>query len=152
MVAMDPSALVDVLERITVGAVGLTTRALTQAAPGVELTFQQWRAILILGERPDGQRISEVAARVGVTLPATGRLLRRLEGRGLVVLATDDEDRRATRARLSPSGREVRAEIVRFRRRALRAIAKAAAGAQATGPDGSDEALHRIATEFGTYS
>ena len=118
-------ALADHLERIAVGAVGLTTRALSQADTGFELTFPQWRALLVLGENPDGARIGEVAARVGVTLPATSRLLRRLERRGLTTLAADEQDRRATRARLSHRGRKVRAAILGHRRAALREVASA---------------------------
>jgi DNA-binding MarR family transcriptional regulator len=116
-------ALADDLERIAVGAVGLTTRALALADTGFELTFPQWRALLVLGEESDGARIGEVAARVGVTLPATGRLLRRLERRGLTALSVDELDRRATRARLTDRGRTVRATILAHRRAALRQIA-----------------------------
>lgn len=120
-------ALAADLERIAVGAVGLTTRALTQAHAGFELTFPQWRALLVLGEGEEGARIGEVAARVGVTLPATSRLLRRLERRGLTTLAVDEQDRRATRARLTDRGREVRAAILAHRRAAMREIADALA-------------------------
>ena len=118
-------ALADHLERIAVGAVGLTTRALAQADTGFELTFPQWRALLVLGEDSDGARIGEVAARVGVTLPATSRLLRRLERRGLTTLSVDEHDRRATRARLSPRGRTVREAILAHRRAALQEVATA---------------------------
>ena len=116
-------ALADDLERIAVGAVGLTTRALALTDTGFELTFPQWRALLVLGEDSDGARIGEVAARVGVTLPATGRLLRRLERRGLMALSVDELDRRATRARLTDRGRTVRETILAHRRTALRQIA-----------------------------
>jgi DNA-binding MarR family transcriptional regulator len=115
----ESDVLADALERIAVGSVGLTTRALAQADPGFELTFPQWRALLVLGEEDDGARIGEVAARVGVTLPATSRLLRRLERRGLTMLAVDERDRRATRARLTDRGRTVRAAILAHRRAAL---------------------------------
>jgi DNA-binding MarR family transcriptional regulator len=115
--------LTDYLERIAVGAVGLTARALELADTGFELTFPQWRALLVLGEGDDGSRIGEVAARVGVTLPATSRLLRRLERRGLTTLAVDEQDRRATRARLTDRGRAVREAILAHRRAALREIA-----------------------------
>ena len=118
-------ALADDLERIAVGAVGLTTRALAQADTGFELTFPQWRALLVLGEEADGARIGEVAARVGGTLPATSRLLRRLERRGLTVLSVDELDRRATRARLTDHGRTVRETILAHRRAVLREIADA---------------------------
>jgi DNA-binding MarR family transcriptional regulator len=118
-------ALTDDLERIVVGAVGLTTRSLASEDAGFELTFPQWRAILVLGEREDGARIGEVAARVGGTLPATSRLLRRLERRGLTTLAADEQDRRATRARLSERGRAVRAGILEHRRATLQEVAAA---------------------------
>jgi DNA-binding MarR family transcriptional regulator len=116
---METEELTAMLERIVSGAVGLTTQALGEATPGFELTFSQWRAMQILGESGAGERVGTVARRVGVTLPATGRQLRRLERRGLVELATDEVDRRATRARLTPAGRDVRDAIVRYRRRIL---------------------------------
>jgi DNA-binding MarR family transcriptional regulator len=120
--------LATALERIAVGAVGLTTRALDQAGAGFELTFPQWRAILVVGGEQDGARIGEVAARVGVTLPATSRLLRRLERRGLTALAADEHDRRATRVRLTPRGMGVRSAILAHRREALREIAETLRG------------------------
>jgi DNA-binding MarR family transcriptional regulator len=116
--------LAELLERLSVGAVGVTTRALADATPGFEMTFPQWRALLIIGASPDGARVSEVAARVGVTLPATGRLLRRLERRGLLALATDADDRRATRARLTEAGQASRDAILAYRRRLLDEVAR----------------------------
>src|SRR5665811_402360 len=126
--ASTTAALAADLERIAVGAVGLTTRALAEAHPGFDLTFPQWRALLVLGEGEDGARIGEVAARVGVTLPATSRLLRRLERRGLTTLAVDEQDRRATRARLTDRGRAVRAAIIAHRRAALLDVASSLRG------------------------
>jgi DNA-binding MarR family transcriptional regulator len=111
------------LDRIAIGAVGLTTRALAMADTGFELTFPQWRAILVVGEDPDGARVGEVATRVGVTLPATSRLLRRLERRGLTTLATDSVDRRATRVRLTTRGNDIRSSILAHRRAVLDEIA-----------------------------
>ncbi len=136
------------LERIVIGAVGITTRALEQAAPGVDLTFSQWRALLILGERPDGIRVGEVAARVGVTLPATSRLLRRLERRDLVALAPDDTDRRATRARLTARGGDVRDAIIEFRESTLREIVQSAG--VGGGPPGraTGAAIRALAVSF----
>jgi DNA-binding MarR family transcriptional regulator len=118
----DADALTNELERIVVGAVGLTTRALAQADAGFELTFPQWRALLVLGENVDGARVGEVATRVGVTVPATSRLLRRLEARGLTTLSVDEQDRRATRARLTDRGGRVRSAILAHRRAALREL------------------------------
>ncbi len=105
------------------GTVGLTTRALAHAETDFELTFPQWRAILVVGADTNGARVGEVAARVGVTLPATSRLLRRLERRGLTTLGPDGADRRATRARLTERGQVIRAAILAHRRIALEAVA-----------------------------
>lgn len=107
-----------------VGAVGLTSRALAEAAPDVELTFPQWRALVIVGDSDGGVRVGRVAERIGITSPATGRLLRRLSQRGLVTLTADDDDRRATVARLTPLGRQTRTAIVAYRRQALRSLAE----------------------------
>ncbi|HEV8404020.1 MAG TPA: MarR family winged helix-turn-helix transcriptional regulator [Candidatus Limnocylindrales bacterium] len=116
-------AIADDLERIAIGAVGLTTRALAGAETDLELTFPQWRAILVVGNDADGARIGEVAARVGVTLPATSRLLRRLERRGLTALESDTVDRRATRVRLTERGHAIRSAILAHRRAALEEMA-----------------------------
>jgi DNA-binding MarR family transcriptional regulator len=111
------------LERIAVGVVGLTARMLASAAQGAELTFQQWRAIFVVGESDDGARVGQVATRLATSLTATSRLLRRLETRGLLALATDEADRRATRARLTTDGRVIRTTIMEGRRTVLVGIA-----------------------------
>ncbi len=141
-------ASIGALERIVIGSVGITTQALAQAAPDVELTFSQWRALLVLADPPSGYRVGEVAARVGVTLPATSRLLRRLERRGLVALAPDEADRRATRATLTAHGAEVRDAILAFRRAALRDIAVQAGTAR---PRLSARAIDSLAASFERY-
>ena len=144
-----PSVAIAALERIVIGSVGITTQALAQAAPDAELTFSQWRALLILGDPPSGHRVGEVAARVGVTLPATSRLLRRLERRGLVALAPDEADRRATRATLTGHGADVRDAIIAFRLAALRDIAEHA-GAQGSRVSGA--AIDSLAASFERYA
>jgi DNA-binding MarR family transcriptional regulator len=146
---LNANALTDELERIVVGAVGLTTRALAQADASFELTFPQWRALLVLGEDPDGARVGEVATRVGVTVPATSRLLRRLERRGLTTLSVDAQDRRATRARLTDRGGGVRAAILAQRRSALRKLV-----AVLQNPERLDlgEGLRVIADEFELFA
>jgi DNA-binding MarR family transcriptional regulator len=105
----------DLLERIVVAGVAITTRALSEARPALDLTFTQWRAMVVVGERAEGARVSEVAARVGVTLPATSRLLRRLAARGLVEISGDAHDRRASRARLTAAGQTARDAILAYR-------------------------------------
>ena len=107
--------LVDWLAGIVFGGVAITTTALQAAADGQELTFTQWRAIVRVGEQEDGCRVGEVAARLNAALPATSRLLRRLERRGLLTLERDERDRRATRARLTESGATLRSSVLAYR-------------------------------------
>jgi DNA-binding MarR family transcriptional regulator len=109
-------ALVDALERIVVAGVAMTNSAFVRARPGLELTFPQWRVLVELGDRPDGRPVNEVSRLIAVTLPATGRQLRRLEQRGLLVLEPDPRDRRVTRARLTEAGMEARASVMADRR------------------------------------
>jgi DNA-binding MarR family transcriptional regulator len=116
--------MVDALERIVFAGVALTTRALSEARGDLDLTLAQWRVLVVLGEAQDGATISQVAGRIGVTLPATSRQLRRLERRGLVDISRDQRDRRATRVRLTRLGRSARDEVISFRRRKIVQIAE----------------------------
>jgi len=124
MEVMSPSTgLTDAIESIVVGAVGLTSRALAEAAPDIELTIPQWRALVIVGDGDPGVRVGRVAERIGTSSPATSRLLRRLSQRGLLTLSPDVHDRRATLARLTPAGDRTRRAIVGYRQQALRSLA-----------------------------
>ncbi len=118
---MPDRTLATLLERIVLAGVGLTTRALAEAAPGTDLTFPQWRVIVVLGEHANGATVSAVAARIGVTVPATSRQLQRLARRGLVEIRPDEQDRRAVRARLTGNGRATRRAIFAYRRRRIAA-------------------------------
>jgi DNA-binding MarR family transcriptional regulator len=123
--------------------VALTTVALSAGRAGSELTFPQWRVLVVLGALPDGATTTEIARRVGVTLPATSRQLRRLSARGLIALAPDPKDRRAVRAVLSDGGRELRDAIIAYRRERIASIASEVSVRPTTEGD-----LARIATAF----
>jgi len=69
-----------------------------------------------LAHEPDGSRVGDLAARLGVRPPTASQLLDTLVERGLVERYADMHDRRAIRVRLSPSGR---AQTAQFRERAL---------------------------------
>lgn len=112
---MDEPALAELIEGIIVAGVALTTRALSEATPDLELTFPQWRVLLVVGERETGSKLTEVATRVGVTLPATSRQIHRLVRRGLIQVQRDERDRRAARVRLTETGNQVRKQILDFR-------------------------------------
>jgi DNA-binding MarR family transcriptional regulator len=139
-------SLLDLVEQIFLAGVGLTSRALTDATPGLDLTFPQWRVLVVLGDRPDGVTLSEVASRVGVTLPATSRLLRRLARRGLVEIVPDPDDRRASRALLTDAGCAVRDAIMAFRRDHIRAFTRPMKPSGATLAE-----LRRIADAFDAF-
>jgi DNA-binding MarR family transcriptional regulator len=113
------------LQAIAFGAVAITTRALQTV--GLELTFVQWRVLVIVGATEDGLTVSEIAARIGSELSPTSRLVARMARRGLVTLVKEDVDRRVTRVTLSSEGRRVRHSVLE-RRLALLVAVLAAAG------------------------
>jgi DNA-binding MarR family transcriptional regulator len=114
---MDERAIVDALERLVVAGVALTTRSLSTARADLDLTLAQWRVLVVLGDAADGATISQVARRIGVTLPASSRQLRRLARRGLVEIGPDEGDRRAMRVRLTGLGHAARQDVVAFRKK-----------------------------------
>jgi DNA-binding MarR family transcriptional regulator len=122
---MTARRIVDAVERIVFAGVALTARALADARAELDLTLAQWRVLVVLGETEDGATISQVASRIGVTLPATSRQLRRLEQRGLVDVNPDQRDRRATRVRLTRVGRSARDAVVSSRRAKIAQVVSA---------------------------
>jgi DNA-binding MarR family transcriptional regulator len=109
-----PAEVLDALEELMVGAIGMTSVALASAAAG-GLTMSQWRALVVIG-RADQVRVGGVATAAGMSLPSTSRLIRRLQRGGLVASNRDEEDRRATLVTLTPAGRRLRDDVVRGRR------------------------------------
>lgn len=116
---MADTQVVNALERIVIAGVAMTNASLGRARPGLDLTFPQWRVLVVLGDRPDGLAVGEIAQRIAVTLPATGRQLHRLAERGLLTLEPDERDRRVTRVRLTDAGHAARASIMGDRRRRI---------------------------------
>jgi DNA-binding MarR family transcriptional regulator len=53
---------------------------------------------------PEGVRLTELAARLGVSKPAVGKLVAEMEARGAVLVEPDPVDGRAKRVRLSAMG------------------------------------------------
>jgi DNA-binding MarR family transcriptional regulator len=87
------------LQAVAFGAVAITTRALQTV--GLELTFVQWRVLVIVGATDEGLTVSEIASRMGSELSPTSRLVARMARRGFVTLVKEDVDRRVTRVMLS---------------------------------------------------
>jgi len=116
---MNDHRLIDAIERIVVAGVAMTNTALVRSRPNLELTLQQWRVLVVLGEARDGHSVGEISRQLAVTMPATGRQLRRMEERGLLTLEPDDHDRRVTRARLTEAGTSARTSILLDRRTSI---------------------------------
>lgn len=110
--------VIDALEAIVAAGVAITAQVLARGE-GTDLTLPMWRVLVVLGADHRGATVSEVARRIGVTVPATSRQLRRLAGRGLVSLGADERDHRAVRARLTDAGMAFRADVLRRRRAAI---------------------------------
>jgi DNA-binding MarR family transcriptional regulator len=124
--AVEPEQrVVDAVERIILGGVAITARALDGEIE--DLTFPQWRVLTIVGEHEANVHVSGVGRRVGVSAPSASRLLRRLELRGLIELQRDAVDRRVMRVRLTEAGQTARSKVI-DRRRILIRDALTAAG------------------------
>lgn len=108
------------VDRVAVGAVALTARAVSEE--GADLTLAQWRVLVIVGESQAGATVKEIALRMGARPSPTSRLVGRLRHRDLVSSARDDPDGRFTRVRLTESGRRLRSEVLRRRERYLRDV------------------------------
>jgi MarR family transcriptional regulator, transcriptional regulator for hemolysin len=118
------------LEAVAFGSVAVTARAIS--ATDLDLTFVQWRVLVIVGQQPDGATVSEIAGRLGAEISPLSRLVGRLVRRGLVTTRKDDRDRRVTRVNLTQAGRVIRETVLR-RRRELLAIVLVGVGP--IGPD-----------------
>ena len=91
----------------------MRTRA-DQRARRRGMTRAQW-VILIWLERQPGLSQNELAALVEVEPITVGRLVDRLEARGLVERCADPKDRRVWRLRLTPTASAVLGEIKDYR-------------------------------------
>lgn len=116
--------LVEVLERLVVGSVAITARAI--AAADAELTFMQWRVLLVVGEREDGQAVGEIAGRIGANASPASRVVSRLKRRGLVSTDKGDLDKRVVCVRLTEAGRHLRACVLELRGQDLAKVIAAA--------------------------
>jgi DNA-binding MarR family transcriptional regulator len=107
--------LAGVLEQLVVGSVAITARALASA--NAELTFMQWRVLVVVGEKDKGAAVGEIAARLGAHASPASRVVSRLRHRGLVQTDRSDQDKRVVCVRLTDAGREMRARVLQHRRR-----------------------------------
>ena len=98
----------------TSGPRGCALVAVVELLPGVldtqlrrdaGLTHFEYFVLAMLSEAPERTlRMTALAQRTNATLPRLSHVVRRLEDRGLVERFPCPEDRRATNARLTPTG------------------------------------------------
>jgi DNA-binding MarR family transcriptional regulator len=137
--------LVGVLERLAVGSVAITARAI--AAADAELTFMQWRVLLVVGERDQGQGVGEIATRIGAHASPASRVVSRLKRRGLVSTDKGDLDKRVVCVRLTAAGRDLRERVLALRGRDLADVLEAVSMT----PEES-ESLARLAQAFEPFA
>jgi len=106
----------------TLGAVRRTLRRVAGSAVSDDaLTAAEREVVLLVGRRP-GRPVSEVAQELGLAANTVSTLVSRLVRRGLVVRATDADDRRVGRLSLAPAA-QATADAARARRRRVLADA-----------------------------
>jgi len=137
--------LVGVLERLVVGSVAITARAI--AAADAELTFMQWRVLLIVGERDEGQAVGEIALRIGAHASPASRVVSRLKHRGLVSTDRRDLDKRVVCVRLTDAGRDLRSRVLELRARDIADVLEIVSLA----PE-ETEVVTRLARAFGPFA
>lgn len=126
------------------GAVAITDRAI--AAAGADLTFVQWRVLLVVGERDEGASVSDIASRIGAHASPASRLISRLKRRGIVATKKGATDARVTMVRLTPVGAALRARVLDLRRQDLGRLPLEGTTV------GDEQAIGRLARAFASVS
>ena len=105
--------IVDDLDLLTMALVALTARAIYEIAG--ELSLLQWRALVEL-EAAGPLRLSDLAARLPASMPATSRLVKRMTERGLLATRPVPADGRGISVQLSAQGRTLQTAVIDRRR------------------------------------
>lgn len=91
--------------------------------PG-DLTLVQFRALATLEDDHGAQRVSDLAAHLGVNSSTTTRMASRLLRKGLIIRTEDAADRRATRLEITAQGRAVVRAVTARRQAVISRIAQ----------------------------
>ena len=115
-------AAVDAVLTASRTLIAVATQSLGAAAE--DTTIAQYRALVVLASRGP-QRVSDLAAALGVTPSTAGRMCDRLVRKGLVRRHRQAGDRRSVRIALTAPGRDLVAEVTRRRRAELTRLLRA---------------------------
>jgi DNA-binding MarR family transcriptional regulator len=97
-----------------------TEQGVLQVAAELELTLSQLRALFELAVADHDLALGELAAKIGLSVAATGRLVDGLVHHDLVSRREDPVDRRVKRLALTARGDETMARLAEARRQDLR--------------------------------
>lgn len=107
--------VLDQLDRLAVQLVAATNAAIVDVGAG-DLSFAQWRMLMVLGAAAEPLRIHEIADRIRASMPSASRLVGRMERRGLVSGSRDPIDGRGRWITLTVDGEALRTKVVSRRR------------------------------------
>lgn len=110
--------VLDQLDRLAAEMVAATNSALAEIGTG-ELSFPQWRMLIILGGASSPLRLHEIAWRMKTSMPSASRLVQRMDRRGLVERSPDPLDGRGRRIALTGKGAAIRAKVIGRRRQLI---------------------------------
>jgi DNA-binding MarR family transcriptional regulator len=107
--------VLDQLDQLAVQLVAVTNAAIVDVGAS-DLTFSQWRTLMVLGSSDGPLRVHEIADRVNASMPSASRLVQRMERRGLVSSSRDPRDGRGRRIAVTDKGAVLRRAVVDRRR------------------------------------
>ena len=110
------AALLDALEAFFGQIQCAAQDAGLEALIETDLSFSQFRALLILSQAPDPMPIHELAEKLRLSVAATGRAVERLVKESFVGRQEDEFDRRVKRISLSATGQDLVAGFHQSRR------------------------------------
>jgi DNA-binding MarR family transcriptional regulator len=113
------------------------------ATAELEFTLSQQRIMFELQRAGEPLAVNDVAERVSLSLPATGRAIDALYRSGMVSRREDEADRRIKRIALAEPGRAILARVAQVR---LRAVERFVAGLSAEECADLDRAVAVLAT------
>ena len=146
---MTDEHVIRTLERLILRSGTIAVRAFAEVHPEVRaLSLSQYRILVLVAGAPDGLRVGEIARRTSTRQAATGRMVRRLEGQGLVWTERGGQaDRRAAVIRFTELGSRTWSEISERQRHLL-----AAALEGVLLPPDTSAVLEAITTAFERYT
>jgi DNA-binding MarR family transcriptional regulator len=103
---------------LAVSRVLVATSASSIEASPVEITLNQYRALVVLATQSP-IRMVDLARELHLSASSATRLVERLERKGLVARSMSETSRRAIDLRLEPAGEELVARVMAERRRLL---------------------------------